>query len=296
MKRWILPAALLAGLLVWVLLGQGREATSSSSLEAPVRTHADFPASAGETAAVLSTRTPGHLDRITSLSGLAALAKAARPEDRAQALSELLFAATVCQNLGFQKSRTQREITGRMGATEIASLQWLRGFHGRFCDGPPDLYQDTLLQVQKEQDLDQDVYQAMGLRLLEDTEVESVGVPRARSLLQSNQPDAMERAASFLRGTGHDLVDMDGRLPAALDSAEKRNDVQWLAVQIAACRARGGCGPGGIHTAAWCGRHCAQGRSLMEAWRLKYPPQVLQVATDISRELGPRSGEASAAE
>lgn len=288
MKRWILPLGVLAIVLAWLAVGGSKEAAQSSAdpAVAPPRSQA---AVAPEAAVpVLSTATPLHLDRITSLSQLGDMARAARPEDRAQALSELVFASMVCNNLAAQRFKSHRELTGQMGASEIASLEWARGFQSRFCAGSREVFDRAVQQLQDEQDLRQDVYQAMGLMLLEGEEIESVGVPTARKLLHSGQADAMDRAAQILLGSGHDLVDMQGRLPTALDSAENRHDAQWLAVQIAACRMRGGCGPGGIHTAAWCGRHCAQGRGLIEAWRLTYPPQVLELAAALSRDLGPQ--------
>jgi hypothetical protein len=288
-KRWILPLGVLAIILAWLGLGGSKEA-AHSSVDPSVAPALDGAVVAAKPAVpALSTSTPLHLDRITSLSQLVDMARTARPEDRAQALSELIFASMVCNNLAVHRLKSHRELSGQMDASEAASLEWVRGFQSRFCAGSREVFDRAMQQLQDEQDLGQDVYQAMGLMLLEDEEIQSVGVPTARKLLHSRQADAMDRAAQVLLGSGHDLVDMQGRLPTALDTAENRRDAQWLAVQIAACRMRGGCGPGGIHTAAWCGRHCAQGRGLIDAWRLKYPPAVLQLATQLSRGLGPQS-------
>ncbi len=231
---------------------------------------------------------PAHLDRIVSLGQLIRQAKDASPAMRAQALAELQFAALVCQNLSTMvRVRTQRELTGRMRAEELASLNWQRGFHQRFCDGPEDLLSDVSQQMIDERDANQDVYRAMGLALLEGDEVEQVGLPQARKLLASGQADAVERAAQFLQAQGQDVVAIsDGQFPTQLDTPKNRQEVQWLAVQLAGCRMRGGCGPGGLYTASWCVPDCAQGRSLQEAWRHKYSPELLDLALRLSAQLG----------
>jgi hypothetical protein len=172
-----------------------------------------------------------------------------------------------------------------MPAASRRSWEFRMAFAREFCDPAMPHYTEYGARL-AELDVSDDTAIALGLGALEGAEVESVGVPTAAKLLrESASVSALKRASDFLLLSGRDLPQA-GRvpLPASLRDPQSRMDAQRLAVDMVACGIRGGCGPRGLQTMAWCDR-CGPSVTLEQVWQRRYPPEMVAYARALAAQI-----------
>lgn len=280
-----LALLLLAALVVGIFLWRARAVTGAEA-NAPVvvtRSSAQSTVSAADQPRVVTPQASPlrhelSFDSITSISQLQH--EATTSDQPGQALEYLRVAATYCEYRALDaRYKTHREKTGQMSPRELRSLAYQRAFGKRFCNVR---FEDSGTLAEKFMSLDSedDMLQALFLGSLDDAEAASAGVAVAHQLIrESKAPDAIARSAQFLLLRGDYLPQAQGiPAPPGMDNLQARFDAQMLAISMLGCEMRGGCGPGGFHTALNCGRYCRPTVSLNDVWRKSTSPQTFAYA------------------
>lgn len=281
----LILVALAVGIFVW-RSGNVTQGEATAPVVAPP-TRAQSTTSAVDKSGVAiplvtAARHELNFDSITSISQLQN--EATTSDQPGQALEYLRVAATYCEYRALDaRYKTHREKTGQMSPSELRSLAYQRAFGKRFCNVR---FEDsgTLAEKFMSLDSDDDLLQALFLGSLDDAEAATAGVAVANQLIrESSAPDAIARSAQFLLLRGESLPQAQGiPAPPGMDNLQVRFDAQMLAISMLGCEMRGGCGPGGFHTALNCARRCGPTVSLNDVWRQSFSPQTLAYARALA--------------
>lgn len=283
----IILAAVVLGIFVWRSRDVSNVEAKTPAVAAPIRAHSTASAvdgSAADTPLVITGRHELNFDSIATLSQLQH--EAATSDQPGQALEYLRVAATYCEHRALDvRYKTHREKTGQMSPGELQSLAYQRAFGKRFCDVKIE-DSGTLADKFLSLDADDDMVQAHFLGSLDEAEAAAAGSEAgvANQLIrESGAPDAIARSAQFLLIRGDSLPQAQGiPAPPGMDKLQARFDAQMLAISMLGCELRGGCGPGGFHTALNCGHRCGPTVSLNDVWRQSYSPQTLAYARALA--------------
>ena len=274
--RWVVAGVLALAFLAWLAWPQASEflpgsrssnrnsgAASSDRRGSP---RADLPAEKPRLDGDYFT-----LDAVTNVAQLEG-PEAKRLLSEGDRLEMLWMAQLLCNvaELDRKYGRAQAMPPSRRRSTEFRMA-----FARSFCD-PTLPHYTAYIERLAELDVRDDTAVAMGLHALEDDEKESVGVPTAARLVrESPSVSAMKRASDFLILSGRNLPQVERvPFPRGMDDPQSRLDAQRMAVDRVACAMRGGCGPRGLQTMAWCGP-CGPSVTLDQVWQQKYSPEVV---------------------
>lgn len=291
----IILAAVVLGIFVWRSRDVSNVEAKTAAVAAPIRAQSTASAVDGPgvaTPLVIAARHELSFDSIATLSQLQH--EAATSDQPGQALEYLRVAATYCEHRALDaRYKTHREKTGQMSPGELRSLAYQRAFGKRFCNVKIE-DSGTLGEKFLSLDPDDNMVQAHFLGSLDDAEAATAGVAVANQLIrESEAPDAIARSAQFLLIRGDSLPQAQGiPAPPGMDKLQARFDAQMLAISMLGCELRGGCGPGGFHTALNCGHRCGPTVSLNDVWRQSYSPQTLAYARALAAAI--RADRASA--
>jgi hypothetical protein len=276
-RRWVLAGAAALALVAWLLWPRlaGLRASKGHEADAP-----DTRETAGlqdvghlDDTHPVAWRNGDHftLDAITNVAQLEG-PEAKRLLSEGDRLELLMLAQQVCDAAQLQR-RTRLATEG--SASTRQSLAFRGEFARRFCDPTLPHYTEYIERF-ADLDVGDDTAIALGLRTLEGPEVETIGMPTAARLIRESPSfSAMKRASDFLILSGRTLPQVERvPFPPNLRDVQSRLDAQRMAVDRVVCAMRGGCGPLGLNTMAWCGP-CGPSVTLEQSWQRHHPPEVI---------------------
>jgi hypothetical protein len=198
--------------------------------------------------------------------------------DRVEAL---LMAALICEVDTGRRPLSRLEQSQGPSGSRQRSRQFLRNFHDRFCGGYVTGEANALLATLPS---GHELLDVQALASLDEAEAATVGEREASRLLENTRSTHVFRqAGQYLLATGNSLPQARRLRPPETLRDQALINAQVLAIDMAGCRIRGGCGVDGLYTMVHCGPDsCAPGRSLEQVWRERFLPVDFEYAHRLS--------------